>query len=399
MHYIYCFAILLLLVLNCNSEPDVKKIELKPPLTDVLTLELSFGDENTIVKDEFLLAQPRYITINDENDIFVVDENSVKVFNKNGKEKIILGRQGEGPGEFAFAGKPTISSTGFLTVMDLSGFNVFGPDLKFKVKVNTRNSPIIKKYLDERTLESGIFQVFSINETKRILKYNGFKIGDFERELNAIIYDNAETLTDLAYYDVDSWIFTGGKGASEISRVPTVGGGLKPFCGKFYGDMLPGNRVVFTHTEIDKSVDKENPYYVLHIKSFDTFEKTQISQPYTIIEIPYSAKKGYIERKTTSELSKIMKNIAENTKYYPPLRGLLTDRNYIFACTYQQNDEGEILVDVFDANTCEHVNSAYFPFIPKVIKNGYAYKFNDWRKNNEFPKVEKYKINPVIYGK
>ena len=38
-----------LLFFYCGSDVDVRPVEMPPPLTDVLTLELSFGDEKTIV--------------------------------------------------------------------------------------------------------------------------------------------------------------------------------------------------------------------------------------------------------------------------------------------------------------------------------------------------------------
>ena len=44
------------LLLNCNPESDVTTSGTEP-LTDVLTLELSFGDKD--LPDEYLLANPR----------------------------------------------------------------------------------------------------------------------------------------------------------------------------------------------------------------------------------------------------------------------------------------------------------------------------------------------------
>ena len=387
MRCIFYFAILLFLVFNCSSETDVQKLESEPMLTDVLTLELSFGDEKTIVKDEFLLARPDFMVVNDDGDIYVVDENRVKVFNKNGKEKAIIGRPGQGPGEFEVVCGITISSTGFLTVIDNRQYlHIFSPNYDFLDKINIQFSHILKDFFYERELSSNspIQKAYSIDATKRIIGYSTLKIDDIERISEGIVFDCPDTLIEVAYYDVEGRFKLYQRSSEVIVHYKT------PFSGEFCWDILPDNRVVYTDTDIDKSNYPENTYYILHIKSYDTFETTQISYSYVPVETPYTAK---------------------NNNYYPPLQGLLTDRNFIFAFTYLKNDEGEFLVDLFDANTCEHISSAYFPFVPtemelqlnqlacKIIKNGYAYKFNDWRKNDEFPKVEKYRIDPAVYGK
>ena len=84
------------------------------PLTDVLTLEMSFGDKDLM--DEYFLANPNSVAVNSRNDIYVIDERRIKVFDKNGKEKVILGNPGQGPGEFIGNGLITINSRGYFSV-------------------------------------------------------------------------------------------------------------------------------------------------------------------------------------------------------------------------------------------------------------------------------------------
>ena len=90
-------ALFCAILLNCNSGSDVTTSGTEP-LTDVLTLELSFGDKD--LPDEYLLANPRGIAVNDEGDVFVTDEDRVKVFGDDGKEKAIIGRNGRGQESF-----------------------------------------------------------------------------------------------------------------------------------------------------------------------------------------------------------------------------------------------------------------------------------------------------------
>jgi hypothetical protein len=81
------------------------------------------------------------------------------------------------------------------------------------------------------------------------------------------------------------------------------------------------------------------------------------------------------------------------------MQQLKTDGGYIFIFTNRVNNKNEILTDVFDVKIKKYISSSYFPFIPLVIKNGYAYKFNDAGLTKDYPKVEKYKISPIVYGK
>ncbi|MCH8286728.1 hypothetical protein IIB79_09420, partial [candidate division KSB1 bacterium] len=71
MRILFLCAAISALLYNCNSDPglDVSSSE---PLTDVLTLELSFGDKD--LPDEYLLANPTGITVNEKGEILISDE-------------------------------------------------------------------------------------------------------------------------------------------------------------------------------------------------------------------------------------------------------------------------------------------------------------------------------------
>ena len=92
MRYTVFFIISVFLLINCSelSTDDSGQV-----LPDVLSLELSFGDDDTVLPEEYLLARPGRPVILDNGDILVGDENSIKVFDGDGKPRRIIGRAGQ----------------------------------------------------------------------------------------------------------------------------------------------------------------------------------------------------------------------------------------------------------------------------------------------------------------
>ena len=405
MRYSAILIVLAIFLTGCSSESDYVDIEEeRTVLTDVLTLELSFGADEEKLEDEFLLAGPIILfCVSDAGDVIVCDEYRLKVFDDNGNGKTIIGGMGQGPGEFQYPPfSPTVSHTGYLTVNAFTGINVYylktvdSREYVFKEKLNLNRTPLYVKLAEEKLenelVSTQIEKVYQINEDQRIVN---FSIRGEQRtrdtyeppKFDIIVFEKPDTLIELVNY---------------VSNPVRIFGGLygwKPFYGEFDWDILDDSRVVFTHSAIDVKSDANNPKYFLHITSFETFESFKITQSYLPVEIPDSTKNEYYNKyySEDTEHDRYLKNYVKEKKYFPPLQDLITDRHFIFVFTYQQNNEGEILVDVFDANSGEFMHSAYFPILPLVIKDGYAYRRT---KNEEgFDVVEKYKINPSVYGK
>jgi len=142
IRFFYCTLIIYTFSF-CSSDSKVDSTKI---LSNVLELELTFGKDN--VKDEYLLVRPWNIAVNNAGDIFIADENRIKVYDKNGKERALIGRGGLGPGEFQSIGIPTIGPTGILTVGDRRrGFNVWNSDYKFITSVNIRNNPLYENFI------------------------------------------------------------------------------------------------------------------------------------------------------------------------------------------------------------------------------------------------------------
>ena len=88
---------------------------------------------------------------------------------------------------------------------------------------------------------------------------------------------------------------------------------------------------------------------------------------------------------------------SKNITHYLPIQQILVDGSAVFVFTYQRNDFGEYLVDIFDGNSEQYIKSVFFSVIPGEIKNGYAYRV--YWDNDGFYFLEKYKIYPRVYEK
>ena len=387
------FMGILFLFTYCTSDNVVSEIESPPPLENVLTLELSFGDEKTIVKDEFLLATPKYIVINYNGDIYVLegeeDKAKIKVFDENGSEKLILGGYGQGPGEYTTPANPIVSRDGFLTVIDnIYRYNIYSPDFKFLNSVRWSNDQLFNNYLNKNNfrLTSMLHQmkVHSINESERIMSLmtSNISLEDKFPYYDVLFYEGPDSLIEIARYN------------NKIANLFLSA----PFRGDLLWDVTFDNKVIYTHPGFDIKNDRNDFYYVLNIFSFEDFSKSQIIHKYIHVEITADEKERYYKKKyEDTREGRIHLDILKNTKFHPPLLNLIADRNFIFVCVHQDKDTENVLVDVFDIKDMKHLSSAYFPFSPEDIKNGYTYRET---KNEEgFYVIEKYKIDPAVYGK
>lgn len=396
------FALLLYLFSSCSKhvESNTKKIIYEP-----MKLELTFGDEDTL--GEYLLALPSIssIAVNGAGDIFVVDEDRVKLFDKEGKPKMIIGRRGQGPGEFERVHSITISETGYITVSGgPSGltFHVFSPEYKFIKRYNYMWQNPYKDLLKKMGLNP--------NRPKNIVSF-----GEKERffSLDALAYDwtwtgmllyeKEDALVKLVDYPLESYIETKETGI------------MLPFLGLILHAVLPGKRVVYTHTAYDSQKDENGYSYKLHIVSLDDFKINEIIHPYEPVEITNDDISKYKERIDLSRndrekgkyiaLYKAIEKRISGVPYKASLNHLTADGKYIFAFTYKKNDKSEVLTDIFDADSGQYLSSAYFPTyynnIPAVgyLKNGYSYRLNDYFKTGVFAKIEVHSINPALYGK
>ena len=379
-------------------------------LTDVLTFEFSFGDEKTITKNEFLLANPfeRFVIANN-GDIIIADEKRLKVFDNYGNPKKIIGRPGQGPGEFMSFPYAYVMENGKICVTDGGRLSIYNPDYSFIDTKNFKINPLYSNLAEEKGWGRMVFNAIYVYSFDDILisTQSFVSVSDKEvKQYHLILHQQGEEINTIVESLIDNQIYV-----RWVNYYVYEKGGL-------VNTILPGRKVAYSETHKDKVLENGTWYYFIHIYDLDTRERTRIKRPYNPVAIPDSVKypelkKGYDGNRiiswrvtpegeatvTYKEVDKIRTKYLEELGFYPAIQetqGLLSDGNLIFAKTYEYVEGKGYVFEIFDIETGSYLRSTYFPFDP-VIKNGYAYRIG--KSEEGFAVVEKYKIDPAVYGK
>ena len=241
--------------------------------------------------------------------------------------------------------------------------------------------------------------VFNISETERV-----YTIESVDKDRNIrdhreifLFYDSPDTLITLARYNQSNFI----SGPGGMIRIMSI-------LGRLHVELLPERRLVYVHSYHDSEINVSEALYTLTILSLDTFQKTFITHPFTPFAFewePMVFPDDYIESnpdryKRTQEMDEITADFLAERKYQSPVSRIIVDGEFIFAFTATVNDSSEVLVDIFDGNSGKYLSSAFFPgSYNSQIRNGYFYQVNNYIQTDVFPKIEKYKIDPRVYGK
>ena len=385
-------AITFLILFNCSSNVEFKTAEIPPALSDVLTLELSFGDEKTIVKDEFLLARPSDLIVNDAGDIYIFDEGKIKVFDKNGREKQIIGGPGQGPGEFgSHVDNIWNSPAGYITVQEQLYYSLFSPDNEFMVKRNFLNISSINNIFREHKL-SNEFHIIALNEHECILF--GTDLGFSYVAKDNIYYDFLFYVKDdsvtliTKQRKVDSFVLR----EADSFWMTRVG-----ILGNLSYVLLPGNKILYSHSAHDVTVEKGTGQAVLHVVSLENMEKYDISYFFKPREITKSEINDVQYSGTKKRVGDDIKSAMRKAKYYAPFYDIYADGNMVFLYSGADKEYKSYFFSVIDTEKRKYVCSMVIPLLPSCIKNGFLYKYH--RPEDEFPYVEKYNIDPAVYGK
>ncbi|MFC1554325.1 hypothetical protein ACFL7D_06805 [candidate division KSB1 bacterium] len=396
-------------ICSCTSNTQENFIDPADVLTDVLKLEHIIGgdqDPAELDDDRFLLVRLRSagFGVNEKNDVLLLDENYVKVFDKNGRPKTIFGGSGQGPGEFPVrAYNMWVGPTGFVSVYAVNYNQTainFSPDFEYINKIsfqeNEEIKTIIGKYniFDDRQKE-----IYPINDTDMLII---IEADDRKDRSNITCYKSFIYKKGNKYSEIFTSENPGRVSAESISMTNRD-------LGNIYVNPLDSKKVLIVNSLEDIHVENNKYSYVLTVMDIESNKKKTISHRYLpIVFEDYEPKRSQTvhpdpetEKRLNDsywEASKISSERMKKMKYKAPIINILTDNNYIFVFNQNTNEKEEILTDVFDADTEKFLNSTYFSFMPAAIKNGFAYKYN-WSSRNGFPSVEKFKIDPAVYGK
>jgi hypothetical protein len=335
--------------------------------------------------------------------MLVAEVYSIKVFSPDGTEKIIIGRQGEGPGEFMVIMDISASDEGFLSVVDNEqSFKLFSSEYSYMYFVIcSRETKLLE--LKKRFNYTGNFllrRLKSVSAQMQVLQVTA--VSQYKNPVdriitsNLILYNNGD-FTHITDYFHES---IGDRGIVPInpSNKNTVYKSYLYSRGFETWDILPGNKLIVTHPVFDAYPQLPESRYILRIFGLESLKEDRYSIPYKPIEISRLLNSGnYIS-------DSFLKKWMNYDRYLPPLIALKADRNFAFLFHYTDYPlglkEGVVLtypVDILDVDAEKIIASAEFPFIPDVIRNGFAYRL--YRPVDDFPRVEKYRINPAVYGK
>jgi len=400
MFLIGLFAFSMTVILACLQ---VKSGDINIFKNDVLTHAYSFGA--TDVPEEYLLDDPEGIVVNDQNDVLVLDDYRIKIFDISGKPQTIVGKPGTGPDEFTIVRSITLSPTGYINVRDyFDQTTLISPDFKFLNRKIVVKEPDIEKIIEEEGEERGrLNESVTFSENEHIYNLSIETRENVDRTFpgkHLLLYKHNNIIEKVVKYQNVSGAHVG-KASGSVS-----------FRGSFLWELLSERRIAYTHPFFDKMDIEGKWYYKLHITSLADTAIKHIIQPYELVAIPETYSKrieefygNILKRESGAEgLRDKLLELIETDKYLPPICRILADRNRLFVFLMNINKENETQVDIFDLDLNKYLFSTYFPVNDVshstsneyCIKKGYYYYVQHHEDSND--QIEVYNIDPKIYN-
>jgi len=322
------------------------------PVKMTLTEELSIGGDK---KDEEVFSENIFITVDDEENIFITDMklNNLKVFDQSGTFIRTIGKQGQGPGELNMPTGIQITSNGELMVEEVLNrrLSFFTPDGEFIRSLSTA----------DKTSLTGL-----------IIGPDGTMVG---REL--VVKDNKMEWA-VKKYDKDlNELFT----IDKIDFPNPIQGKINPFELMIIFDIdSKGNIIYGTSKEYEiKYINPDGKHIKSITRKFDTIKITEEDKQEMLDHIPQTGGINLKER-------------IEFPKYYPAFQSFTIDeKGRIFVRTFEKGrNEGEYILDIFDSD------GRFFSQIPLkanpvLWKNGKFYSTEE--SDQGFIIIKRYKTS------
>jgi len=409
----YHLITLILLINGIYNSLAVSQTSTQKPLENVFTLELSFGDKD--IPDEFLLAQPRQFKVNDAGDIYVFDEYKVKVFDKNGKPKAIFGGRGQGPGEFeGTVSRLFISPEGWLTVSERNSWSVLSPANKFISKNLYYSNAVLNTLKNDYKISTSAGgkgqDIFVLNDKEFIFVGSTATFDNYNEAgeyYDYIFYAHENKVSVITKYrDVGAFMYKSGIIVTSV-------------LGSLSFEILPGSKIIYTHPYHDVKYTNDTAQLTFRIVSLVDNTKNEFIISYKPEVIADSTIKSfdpsYIEKLNNEialknnwppskmsneqkELYNKVGNALKKMKYDLPFTDMQSDGVYLFLRCHS-SDNKMSLIRVINAETGKEVSNFTQPsnFYLDSIKNGYGYLSTT--PKDGYPIVEKYRIDPRVYGR
>jgi len=375
---IFIFLIATLIFVQADNEKSLANLYKEGKVRFVQELVL---DDNSM-PEEVLFDSPIYITCDAKGNIYVCDyrANNIKKFDASGKFMKIIGREGQGPGEFSWPFQ-AICARDRLIVWDM------------------RN-----RRLCALTLDGGYITAKKITfDTGRPQKMRSLPNGDAVIEMETIFFGEQDRpqeykidifSPDLEHkktiFSHDAWQNKYIRGEFGTANVP------QPFSPRVYWDVTPDGNIVIGFSE----------KYEISIYDYEKGKISTFTHPYKPIRVTEQDKKAHFEGMSFSRggvsTKEIPDYIEKNTKFpksKPAFNSILVDyEGNILVHAYRKNkDEMYKYFDSFDSKgnfiaNVQVIGDISFPASPWISFVGRSF----WRSKtgeDELFRVIKYKIS------
>ncbi|MFC1554326.1 hypothetical protein ACFL7D_06810 [candidate division KSB1 bacterium] len=397
-----------LLIFGCGSEKQIT-LENRKIIENAFTLQLVFGDDDTL-GDYLITGSNTQPVAADNGDIIVTDESKLKVFDENGNPKTLVGKPGEGPGEFGRFIFANITENGNICAANNGRLSIFGPDYSLIETINMKNRQIYKNLTEQNSWGDLYFNsmfAFSPEDIFIFTQSMDRRSVSMGNNYLILLYQNSDNVDVIKKFHQD-YIHEFKKGDLSYYVYLMEKGGLT-FA------LLDSKKAAYSQTDVDKIQENERWYYLISIYDLESKETKTIKREYLPVAIPDSVlypnlradyngdqqiargtnRDGTMTTVYQKDMDEKKTELLKDLKYYPPVEWLFSDGKYLFVKTYENDPQKGFIADVFDTETNKYLRSVYLPFRVH-FKDGYAYKSG---KRDGFPVIEKYKVDPTVYEK
>jgi hypothetical protein len=337
--------------------------------------------------------------VNNNGDVLIGDEYRIKIFDKNGKEKKILGKQGDGPGEFSsddpivYTSPTSWTAANCRANMDI--ISIYDPDYNLAETIRLDKEAIFEQIKSEIKFENSnisknsiqLFSYYALNKAESVF---GFYISD----KFCIAYQNDKVVKIITWFKDPTSFSTTYKGK-------TVGafGGLT--IGNSQFQPLPDKKIVYFNTDEDKYKDGKG-YYSFHLFSLMTFKDSVITKEYTLTLYPseeevirINSKSRLKDERHKALLDKEL-SIMKNRKYIPSILLIIPDRHYIYVFLYNdiKFSKKRFTVDIFDTYIPAYVKTISLPEFYITIFEGCIYTSTS--DADGYPIIQKFRLKDGI---
>ena len=332
------------------------KIPLYPGPVLELAEDLTIGEGEA--EDQRMFHDIRTLDVDQEGNIYVLDEGAadIKVFNQSGEHLRTIGRQGQGPGEFAFPISVLVTPQAELLVHDM----------------NQRSLKVLDR-------EGNFLRQLSIADK---FQFSGPRFLPEGGMVGSYLVPAQQPFAELVLFD------SGLKPVRTLISKPVE---PPPVLHYFAGNSMSGLRWNINERGEIIWGDFLESDYTLHVSNKGGDHIRTIEREYDAIRITESSRQILLHTMFGDNPPPSQWDV-RFPDHYPPFSGIsCDDSGHVFVKTYKQIEK-EIteVYDVFDAEG-RYMAQATFPVPLMVMKNNFLYTIIENAEG--FQEVKRFQMN------